>query len=368
MTATAEAPTLSRELQREIIRTCLSEHERNLLRMKASGKSEFSIVKLYRQYGDEAGVRRALEAIHAKIEDAAARRLDRTQRVMDAPVEDAASEAAGIEPGASIEQDEMEMPSRAPTREERFEQAARDVESETGASMADAGAPAERTASLSSHGAPAPDADPSPNGSSPPSASPAPAGARAAVRQAAGERESEVVALLGERRQTPKRMAATLGVDDRVLKQVVIRLNDKGIAERTGENARDWPGAPSHGRPSRVWKLVVEPEGVKAPEHVTGSTEPTRRAPVKVSKIAPTGECQHGAPHTLCRVCCPSLPIEGNTPVANAVEHFDARKLWDRMTPEQREELLNVALEDISLADAITSACRGATKRATSAG
>lgn len=48
------------------------------------------------------------------------------------------------------------------------------------------------------------------------------------------------------------------------------------------------------------------------------------------------------------------------------VREFDARKLWDELSVEQREELLRVAMESVSLADAISAACKSATKRATS--
>lgn len=251
--ATAEKPTLSRDLQRQIMETALSEHERNLLRL-ATRKSLFSIAKLYRQYGDEAGVQRALDEIREKIENAAGRRVERAVRGDQRTPGRALTEAAGIDP-ESEEAEAVKPDTRITSKMPPLRSAP--VASAANGKMPSAGVarePARESATPPNGATPAPDSSgPSESASTPTGGSPPKLTAR----------EQTMVGLLRTRRRSAKAMIVVLGVSPSVGKTAVIKLHNKGVIERTEQNAYDWPDATHHGRPSRVWKLVDEPEGVE---------------------------------------------------------------------------------------------------------
>lgn len=336
MPTATETPKLSRDVQRQLIQTVLSEHERNLLRMEAQGKSHFSIARLYRQYGDERGVRDALDRIRAKLTAAAERRAEQSQRPtgLDVPVELAANEAAGIEPGESAADREVTLPSKAP--------------SGSNGSMAEpAPEPTERSASL-------PPTAPAP--------APVPSSSNGGTPAPRTERQRIVLALLAKRRMSKRAIEVELGIANGGADAVMTQLTGMGLVVRTEENAKDWPGAESVRRPSRVYRLAHEPEGCgSAPNAVPDRhgdypsyARPSKskpRAPAS-TKLAPTSHCEHGAPHTLCRVCSPALPMEGTASAPAKLDRstIDIEELWAALGGEQKIALMRKALDDLETA------------------
>jgi len=364
--------TLSKQLQQEVMQTVLSDRERNLLLLVSRGGTQCAVDLYRREYTDKAGVEAEVKRIREKLEGALARRVERMERGAhsDVPVEDAALEASGIRPGERAEENEVELPVRAPRVtgggvEDDAEE--REV-AEANASIPDAGATASRlsvggppTVAPASEDATGPSLDGSTDVSAPPLSQRAVNARARAAAQPPTERQQAIMDLLRERRRTAKSISVELGIAHGTAKTCFGRMIERGFIERTEQNARDWPNAALVGRASRVLKLCDEPPETQPARGVTGESaikahgrSGTRRAtaPVKVSRIAPTGACPHGAPHTLCRVCCPALPMEGSSSNGNGrdavVERFDARKLWDGLTSAQRAELLSVAIEHVA--------------------
>lgn len=345
--ATTDRPTLSRDLQREVINTALTERERNLLRL-SSRQSLFSIAKLYREYVDEDGVQAALDAIREKMEKAAGRRAERAARGERRIPGRELTEAAGIDP-ESEEAETVTKPERVTAQMPVLRSSSVGTSGSKG-KMPDAGAarePARESATPPNDAAPA--SGPSASASTAVDATP----------PKLTERERTMVALLHTRRRSAKAMIVILGVNQSVGKTAVAKLGQKGVIERTEQNAYDWPGATHHGRPSRVWKLVDEPEGVEMVDAdlLAADSVPGTR------KSSGGGASEPVPEPAAAETELPATPAPARD---EPVPEFDARKLWDGLSLEQREDMLTVAMESVSLADAISAACRSATKRATS--
>lgn len=314
--------TLSRELQQEVIADCLTDRERNVLRLYGGGGVSRVLSLYQRELHDHDGVMKLIDSLHAKIERAAERKVRAVEHREAQDIEDAAMEAAGIE---QQRERRRQRPQPEPEIEEPDE-----GESEAVETMPDAGASREAEVQ---HSAPpngvapaperpvAPAAGPSPETSTKPVA--LPPGELPHMHPKTHERWKRIYALLYEQRRSKRVLVDLIGEGDKAVENTINALQRQGVVEPTEENAKDWEGAENTRRPSRVVKLIAEPEGCKlAPNSVPdrkGDYSGYKRAPKSKGggKLAPTGQCDHGAPHTLCRICQPQLDVGAGEPAGH---------------------------------------------------
>jgi hypothetical protein len=319
------APTLSREVQEELVRRVLNGHEQSLLRLAMRGKSLAAIAQLYRQYEGENAVEEALVAIKRKLERAAGQRLKaatdptraRVRHLPQVAVEVSAADPALVAQGAgslgsSGSNGRMEKPAR-PAEPARV--------SET---------PPNGAAPASDRGGP------SSSGSSVVAASPAP-GRRSAGW---GEARKLVLAALERGPLTVPELLRVTGISRSSASRVFVELREQD--KIAGMLMPREPGKP--GGSFKVWRLV----------------EP--------------GECAHGRPHVECGECAPPLPgvdagkqngnglpaelPEPEFPPRFAEGTFDAQALWDSLSPERQKLLVRVVLRE-AVYPAVTSVLLG---------
>lgn len=255
--------TASRGLAAEVIREVLSEHEQRLLSMATKGKSLDGLAKLYRQYDGPNGVQDALDKIKAKIEE----RLQ--QRVGGEDGEPMLEErVAGFFPEEDEDRGLGGVPIRSAPRGSMAGAGAGSASTRVEATPPKAPAPAPSSLGLQSTGF---------NGNG---GAPAVNGRVQASRQEGRDRRAKALALLGVQRMSTKALAAAMDMERENLKALLQRLEGQGLVVRTTANAYDWPDAKrGRARPSRVWKLVDEPEGCLPASNVAShsSTEVTTK-------------------------------------------------------------------------------------------
>jgi hypothetical protein len=261
------ASSVSSQLASEVIREVLSDHERNLLRLAGNGKSLDVLAKMYRQYEGPNGVDAALKRIREKVEDACRARVERREE--EQPVEDAARGAAGID----VErEDDTGVPKSAGAG---------------GSVRRDAGAPqrAQRASPPSSVPASSPVA---PSRSGLDAGTSSPAAARNDPRARGERNEQAILAALAAQRRSARGMAEALSLPKSSIGKALERLEERGLVEHAGQDAYDWTGGgPGRGRsPSRVWKLVDEPEGCLPCPKLRQSATPSRVASVRTIRTA----------------------------------------------------------------------------------
>lgn len=325
--------TLSRSLQAEVIQSCLSERERNVLLMYSRGGAQ-NVLSLYRNdYGDAATVEEAVERLQEKVERAAAARVRSIEsHDQEETLADKLRTMAGV-PGGALDDEE---------------------ESEADENIEGTGAELDRSRDLP------------PSGSAPGSlagrherSSPrtphtpfrhavtgtalhehtTPNGLTFRVHHRTHPRWRQIVDTLSQGRCTKRRLVDIIGEGEGAIDNTLYALRRQGIIEHTTENAKDWKGAQHTRRPSRVVKLVDEPEGTP---RAANSSEPgdvyKRAAP-----DAPA-QCEHGRPHTRCEICqTPQFPAR----FAEADEELDVRALWESMDARKRHDMAQIVMADL---------------------
>lgn len=243
-----------------MLQATLDGRERNLLRVAA--KSMSRAVGLYaREFGGAEGVEAEVERIKLKVQGRLADRVDQRVRlgIAEEPIE--VKLIQQLNPDADDGWGGVPVKSVPPGT-----LAAADAGVARPAATNRRGDPPTRPASA------APRADPSRSVFAGDAPKPA---RKAAVRQLApaiAERRRRCTNLLGAQRMTTKAISVALGLPMHSANSLLEGMRRAGIVERTEVFAFDWPGARPGTKPSRVWRLVVEPEGcVPYADDVRGS-------------------------------------------------------------------------------------------------
>lgn len=300
------SPQETRRIAANVMETVLDTHERNLLTMAA--RSMAQAVALYgKRYGAREGVEAEVARLKAKVQEAIVRRVEHADTGESVPAP------------------------RPLPRAQEWEPSCTKALNGNGATAGAAPVSRSRDALPPPVAAPAAAADEEfaivPE-------IPAVLPAVLPATPPVGLGPQTVRGLLAGQRMSARRLGLELGMQHGAVKALLSRMKDRGEVERSHDNAYDWPGSVhGRGRPSRVWRLTEEPEGVQMAPRRARPTSPATRS----TRVSPA-------------------PVE--LPVAETHEHelpetfaFDAGKLWESLTIEQRDQLVVVCVQRLSYDD-----------------